>query len=81
MVFKQKSFRYTPIWLKTFHKSVHRYFDHVFTAGTLRSSLSIFYPSRCCKIGGFRTIESMIKTSMITIWKCNHYFPSFLGYL
>lgn len=41
---------------------------------TLRCSFSIFNPTWWCKICWFCTIETMIKASVIAIWKSYHNF-------
>lgn len=48
---------------------------------TLYGSFAIFNPAFCSKICRFSAIKAMIKTSVITIWKRDHYFSRFLSHL
>lgn len=38
----------------------------------MSASLAILDPSFRCKVRALRTVESMIESSMIAIWKCDH---------
>lgn len=44
----------------------------------LLCSFPVFHPAWHGKVCRFSTVETMIETSMVTEWECDHNFPFFL---
>lgn len=67
--------------LKTFHKQIHVYIDHVNSAATFISCYAVIDPPFRSKICRLCTIEAVVESGMIAVRKGDHELAGLLSYL
>ena len=65
-------------WLESFDERFHTNFDHIWAASALSGSFAVLDPARWGEICRLGAIESVIKSSVITVREGNHKFTGFL---